>query len=114
MHLAKTATRARRTEVQKDFVAKAKAKLGQTVLSTAAAGIAVYLVTGNLTVLGSEQGAASTTKTKGARTKETKAMARGSGPRAKVKASTKSRGTAALTVWPAAAGGARTPGETTE
>ena len=98
MHLAKPAIKARREEAQKVLVAKVKAKRDQMVLSTAAAGIAVNLVTGNLTVRGLEQGAATTTKTKGARTKETKAMARGSGRRAKVKASTKSRGTAPMTL----------------
>ena len=79
MHFTKPATKTRRGA--KGFGGKGKGEKDQTALSTAAAGIAVL-----------EQGAASRTKTREARTKETKEMARGSKLRAKVKAPTKSPG----------------------
>ena len=57
MHLARLATNARRAVVQKFLVARIKARRDHTALPTAAAGIALCLVTSNLNVLGLEQGA---------------------------------------------------------
>ena len=92
---AQCRTRARRAEVQKVLVAKAKAKRGQTVLATAAAGIVVCLVTSYLAVLGSEQESGQN-QVNGGKNKGNEGDCMGSGPRGKVKASTKSRWTTAM------------------